>query len=212
MSGKFIVIEGSDGSGKSSVAENIHKAFAGSVLVNDPSKNSNLTLGIRNLVLSNLFDPHKITELLLYTACRAELIHKIILPSLLCDKMVICDRYIYSTYIYQGILGGFSREEIDYLHKQYCNNLFPDLLIFLDVSAEIGLKRSTKRLLENEIDETRWESKGLETFKKINEFYRVMIRCLDNNINKLCINSDKYDIEEMSEKSINKIQKLYNLS
>lgn len=155
--GKFIVLEGGEGSGKSVQMGNLRGMLPyGTVFTRDPG---GVETGedIRRLVLSK--DARGIdtaTELLLFLAARAQLIAELIAPALESGKMVVCDRYILSTIAYQV----YGRQKMEYL--PLVKNVFatvnhgciPDITIFLDVSPEIGLARAHARLeAPNRFDE-----------------------------------------------------------
>lgn len=155
--GKFIVLEGGEGSGKSEMQERLKKLLPqGTVFTRDPGGTS-VGEYLRNLVLSKEsrgIDPA--TELLLFLAARAQLVAELIAPALEEGKNVICDRFILSTIAYQI----YGRERIDLLPltknvfdatKQKCT---PDFTVFLDVTPEIGLQRVQLRIqAANRFDE-----------------------------------------------------------
>lgn len=72
-------------------------------------------------IVKNDENIEKSTELLLFTAARAELIHKVIIPALNEGKIVLCDRFIDSTYVYQGMCKGWGIHIIQYLHRVCCS-------------------------------------------------------------------------------------------
>lgn len=142
--GKFIVLEGGEGSGKSVMMDKLKGVLPrGTVFTRDPG---GVSIGeeIRNIVLGQ--DSRGIdaaTELLLFMAARAQVIAELIAPALEEGKTVISDRFILSTIAYQV----YGRQRIDYLPM--VKNIFdaiargckPDLTILLDVTPEIGLQR-----------------------------------------------------------------------
>ena len=154
--GKFIVLEGGEGSGKSAQMERIRTILPNAVFTRDPG---GVETGedIRRMVLSK--DARGIdtaTELLLFMAARAQLIAELIAPALENGKIVVCDRFILSTIAYQV----YGRQKLEYL--PLVKNVFasvnrgcvPDVTIFLDVSPAIGLARAHSRLeAPNRFDE-----------------------------------------------------------
>lgn len=155
--GKFIVLEGGEGSGKSVQMERMRQMLPqGTVFTRDPG---GVETGedIRRLVLSK--DARGIdtaSELLLFLAARAQLIAELIAPALESGKMVVCDRFILSTVAYQV----YGRQKMEYL--PLVKNVFaiinrgcvPDATIFLDVSPQIGLERAHSRFeAPNRFDE-----------------------------------------------------------
>jgi len=88
---------------------------------------------------------------------------KIILPALNKNKIVICDRFLDSSYVYQGMVGGLKREIITKIHDDFCFKKYPDLTILLNVNPKVGLERKNKTtLIENRF----------ENFK--NEFHELV--------------------------------------
>ena len=88
---------------------------------------------------------------------------KIILPALNKNKIVICDRFLDSSYVYQGMVGGLKKEIITKIHDDFCFKKYPDLTILLNVNPKVGLERKNKTtLIENRF----------ENFK--NEFHELV--------------------------------------
>jgi dTMP kinase len=197
MKGKFITFEGGEGSGKTSVWKLLQEILPKEkyVFVNDPSKLTNELLEIRRLLLSSKFDYCNNTELLLYGAARAELVHKFIKPALNKGKCVISDRFLDSTFVYQGKLKGHHVDILNILNRYFAGNLMPERTFLFDVNAKIGLTRSFDRLNEGKLDEARWEKMGFEIHKKINKEYRKLA---DNDPERfIIVNSNNLTITEM---------------
>src|SRR3989344_670591 len=144
MKGSFIVIEGIDGSGKGSVIAEVNNLLLSR---GTPEKRIILTAEptggfygkkVRELLKSSADpDPFARNFLSLYVADRKEHIEKVIMPSLKERKIILCDRYKYSTFVYQR-LQGIPLEEISSLHKSLP---VPDLVFILDVPVEVALER-----------------------------------------------------------------------
>ena len=78
---------------------------------------------------------------------------KIILPALSDNKIVICDRFLDSSIVYQGMVGGLDEEIILKVHDNFCYKKYPDLTLLLDVNPKIGLARKNKiTLVENRFE------------------------------------------------------------
>lgn len=169
--GKFIVLEGGEGSGKSVMMDKLKTVLPqGTVFTRDPG---GVALGedIRRLVLGQ--ETRGIDaagELLLFMAARAQLICELIAPAIHEGKNVVCDRFILSTIAYQI----YGREKLPYL--PLVKNIFaatdrgcaPDTTVFLDVSPDIGLQRVHMRMqAPNRFDE---EDMGFH--KRIREGYK----------------------------------------
>ena len=142
--GKFIVMEGVEGAGKSRqcamLAETLNAEGIPAVVTREPGGVA-LSEKLRALILDPVYSPDAITELYLYSAARREHINKVIMPALNEGKVVICDRFIYSTFAYQGYGRGI---DLDYVRTVNANTIAPlkiDLGLFIDVPPEVGFNR-----------------------------------------------------------------------
>ena len=183
MSGKFIVLEGIDGCGKTTQINEISKWLPKSGLINknrtliktrEPG-GSILGRDIRDMILNNhkSNSPSNLTELLLYSADRAEHISKIILPALQNGDWIISDRFSGSTLAYQGYGREISIDIIKKLENIVCQNIKPDLTIFLEISPEESILRRKNKVAD------RIESEGLDFLKKVNHGFKLI--ALENN-------------------------------
>ena len=183
MKGKFIVLEGIDGCGKTTQINELSQWLPKSGLIN---KNATLIktrepggsiLGkeIRDMILNNnrSISPSTLTELLLYSADRAEHISKIILPALQDGNWIISDRFSGSTLAYQGYGREISIDTIKKLENIVCQNIRPDLTFFLEISPEESILRR-----KNQVPD-RIESEGLEFLKKVNDGFKLI--AIENN-------------------------------
>ncbi len=149
MTGRFITLEGGEGTGKSTQARRLVAALAekgiSTILTREPGG----SLGaeeIRGLLVNG--DPGRweaITETLLVYAARADHVARTIGPALVADKWVVCDRFNDSTYAYQGAGRGLERETIRRIDAIVLDDFKPDLTLVLDLPVEVGLKRATGR-------------------------------------------------------------------
>ena len=183
MEGKFIVLEGIDGCGKTTQINQLYEWLPKSGLINknavliktrEPG-GSILGREIRDMILNNNHSnpPSNLTELLLYYADRAEHIAKTILPALQNGHWVLCDRFSGSTLAYQGYGRGINMNIIKKLENIVCQNLKPDLIIFLEISPEESIFRRKNKI------EDRIESEGIEFLKKVNNGFKLI--ALENN-------------------------------
>ncbi|MEF9519999.1 dTMP kinase [Chlamydia crocodili] len=166
----FIVIEGCEGSGKSSLTELLKDRLIaeGKVVVatREPG-GSPLGEQVRNLIL----DPSTISispyaELFLFLAARAQHVTEKIFPALESGKIVICDRFHDSTIVYQGIAEGLGKDYVTNLchHVVGEKKFLPNLTCLLDIPPEEGLKRKQQ---QKSLD--KFEDKPLAYHKKIRE-------------------------------------------
>lgn len=171
--GFFITIDGGDGAGKSLQAAKLRdwlEAGGYSVfLCRDPGT-TRLGEAVREILLNREEIPITArSEMLLFMAARAEMISEKILPALEEGNIVIADRFLLSTLVYQGIAGGLALEEIMRVGEVAVQGRFPDLTILLDISAEAARLRLARPL-------DRIEKKGLEFHKKVESGYREALR------------------------------------
>ena len=180
MKGKFIVIEGIDGCGKTTQIDEISKWLPTSGLMKKDSQlittrepgGSLLGKKLRSLVLDNNKNnkPSSLAELLLYSADRAEHVSKIISPALKKKNWVISDRFSDSTLAYQGYGRNINLETIKNIESIVCQGESPDLTIFLEISPEESIIRR-----KHEIPD-RMESEGIQFLDKVNEGFKLIAK------------------------------------
>ena len=150
----FVTLEGLNASGKSTMQEMLSEAIAeGKVPGFDRSVSTRETGGtpvgerIRELLVDPDYPiPEAETELLLINAARREHLKQVIVPALHePGTVILCDRYIGSTFAYQYGYKGLRPKLIFDQHRIFCENIYPDLTIFLDVSPETAIKRTQAR-------------------------------------------------------------------
>ena len=180
MKGKFVVIEGIDGCGKTTQINEISKWLPNSSLMGKDSEliitrepgGSLLGKKLRNLILDNnkTNKPSSLAELLLYSADRAEHVSKIISPALNNSDWVISDRFSDSTLAYQGYGRNINLEIIKNIESIVCQGASPDLTFFLEISPEESIFRR-----KNEIPD-RMESEGIKFLEKVNEGFKLIAK------------------------------------
>ena len=94
------------------------------------------------------------------------------MPALNDNKIVLCDRYIDSSLAYQGYARGIGIEEVKQLNDFAINGLYPDLTIYLDITAEVG----RDRILKNQRDQNRLDKEDIAFHEKVIEGYRQIIQ------------------------------------
>ncbi len=178
----FITFEGIEGSGKTSqvrsTAEFLRDKDHECIVTREPG-GTRIGEKIRAILLDPLSkDMGPLTELLLYTADRAQHVSECILPLLAAGKIVLCDRYFDATMAYQGFARGIDIGLIDKIHGLLFENLKPDLTILLDLPAEIGLTRAWKQINQGarNNEETRFEEETLSFHKKVRAGYLEIAR------------------------------------
>ena len=164
----FISVEGIEGCGKSTLVngldQHLQERNIDYVITKEPGSTS-IGKILRSILLDKKQQISPLTELLLMFSDRLDHLDKVIKPSLDEGKIVITDRYIDSTYAYQGAGRGISKGIIDTLVSQ-TEIMLPDRTILLDLSPKIGLKRASTR---NELD--RFESENIEFHKRLRKSF-----------------------------------------
>ena len=173
--GLFITFEGIEGCGKTTQAEMLKDYLIGRrlevVLTREPG-GTDLGERIRKILLSMEGDSLTLeAELLLYLACRAQIVDDVIKPGLEKDKMVICDRFSDSTIAYQGYGKGLPLDKIGGFNSWVTGGLKPDITFLLDCPVEVGLKRAWGRIRAGEAGEDRFEREDIEFHKRVREGY-----------------------------------------
>jgi dTMP kinase len=142
--GRFIVIEGGDGAGKSRLQAALvaHLQARGrDVLATREPGGTPLGEQVRGLLLAQRALDDPLAELLLFEAARAHLVATAIRPALARGCIVICDRFAASSVAYQGFGRGLGRDLVDRLNAVATDGLVPDLTLLLDLPVEVGLAR-----------------------------------------------------------------------
>ena len=173
MNGYFITFEGSEGCGKTTQIEALAKALEAqgkTVLITREPGGTLIGEKIRNLLQdpSHKNDISDMTELLLFSASRAELITSRIQPALSRGEIVICDRFYDSTFVYQGLGRAIDMNKVEQLNQITVGTLKPDLTILLDLDAKIGIERAKSRQ-SGELD--RIENESLAFFEAVRNGY-----------------------------------------
>lgn len=166
MRGRFITIEGGEGSGKSTqialLKSALEKAKIPHLITREPGGEKGAE-DIRALLVTG--DKHRwdpMAETLLFYAARVQHIARLVEPALAEGKLVVCDRFADSTRVYQGSKG-ISAAFIEALHRLTLGNVLPDLTFILDIDPQEGLKRAHSR----QGSETRFEGMALEFHQQV---------------------------------------------
>jgi dTMP kinase len=172
--GRFITLEGPEGSGKSTAARHLAEWLRGRdvdvVLTAEPG-GTPLGEEIRRIVLhargmSEDLDPR--ADALLFAAGRAQHVARVIRPALERDAWVVCARYVDSSLAYQGGGYGNDMDELRRLQAFATGGLRPDLTLLLDVPVEVGLARTRRRGQWNRFEDT----EEVAFFEQVRAAYR----------------------------------------
>jgi dTMP kinase len=168
LKGKFIVIDGPDGSGKSTQVELLSKVMIDNgvpvLSLRDPG-GTQIGEHIRGILLDNgNVDMCVRCELLLYMASRAQLFTQRIAPALIRCECVLCDRWVSSTYAYQAVAGKVGPKVVLKVAETALERTWPDLTIIIDLPSNLGLNRISG-------PPDRMEQKGNEFHRQVREAF-----------------------------------------
>jgi len=176
--GKLITFEGSEGSGKSTqiglLAERLEQAGWEIVVTREPG-GTRIGEEIRHL-LKHADAGHNMvpeTELLLFAAARAQLVREVINPALEDGKIILCDRFLDSTTVYQGVARQLSSDPVQVINELAVGDTMPDLTIVVDVPAEIGLRRARRRVSDLP---DRMEKENIEFYQRVRNGYLLLAK------------------------------------
>ena len=201
--GLFITFEGGEGSGKTSISsvvgEKLRSEGYDVVLTREPG-GINIAEQIREMVLSiknKEMEPE--TEALLFAASRIEHLKKKVIPALSSGSIVLCDRYLDSSLVYQGLTRGLG---IDNILKANCFALdyLPKRTYFLDVVPSVGLSRIKNRgdLNRLDLEKNNFHEKVYNAYTDLADKFSERIKKIDGNKEIELVANDVYlDIKEL---------------
>jgi dTMP kinase len=145
MKGKFITFEGTEGSGKTSIIKEIKKHYENlglEVMLTREPGGIKISERIRDILLNkDNLEMDARTEALLFAAARRQHLVEKILPAIESGKLVLCDRFVDSSLIYQGVARGIGIDKVYEINFFAIEDALPDLTVFIDVRPEVGLQR-----------------------------------------------------------------------
>lgn len=175
----FITFEGPEGCGKSTQIQLLYNRLIDSnikcKITREPG-GTELAEHLRTIIkYYNKETIQKQTEVMLIYAARSQHYLNVIKPALNEGYIVLCDRFIDSTLVYQGYCQGVSSFLLNDLAKFIDPNIFPDLTLYIDVPVEESLKRLAKRHLSINEANDRFDNRDKQFFEKVREGYRKNI-------------------------------------
>ncbi len=198
----FITMEGPDGSGKTTqielLKEYLEKKGYDILITREPGGTA-ISEAIRKIILNPEFEEMShMTELLLYASARAQLVNQVIKPALEAGKAVICDRFVESSAVYQGIGRGLGVETVYEVNSYALGDVKPKLTIFMDLDAEEGIRRK-----KNQTELDRMEKEDLSFHKRVVDGYRQLAQLYPERI--VSINAT-LPIKEIHSMIINEVE------
>lgn len=189
MKGKFVTFEGGEGVGKTTqlrlVRQYLEEKGVDAIFLREPGGNDisekirNIILDISNSAMTGM------CEAMLYSAARAQLTEEVIKPALQQGKLVVCDRFIDSTFAYQGIARGLGADKVDALNRMACGEVMPDLTIFLDLSPSLAFARKGGADRDD-----RLEQEGFDFHNKVYDGYQQAAKLYPDRIVKIDCSGD----------------------
>lgn len=206
MAGVFITFEGGEGSGKTTIANMIQKTLAQEgyhvVLTREPG-GVEIAEKIRDIIHDvKYINMDRKTEALLYAASRRQHLVEKVIPALENDAIVICDRFVDSSMVYQGIARGIGIDEVYQMNLFATENILPKRTIFFDIQPEDGLKR----VYENKDREVnRLDLENIDFHRKVYQGYLSLCDKFPNRIVKI---DASLDIDHVYQQVLRKIREI----
>ena len=182
----FITFEGGEGSGKTTLIEKLKHTLLEKqydVLTTREPGGSKVSEKIRSVLLDNKnteITAH--TEALLFAASRAQHLDEVIIPNL--DKIILCDRYIDSSFAYQAFGRNLGMEFVQSINS-YALKYLPDLTFYIDLDPETGIDRVKKNRLHKtdrlDMEVQTFHQKVREGYLQISEMFNDRIIVIDGN-------------------------------
>ncbi|MBK9214141.1 MAG: dTMP kinase [Chloracidobacterium sp.] len=173
MKGRFITLEGIDGSGKSTqmgmLAATVRERAYDVVTTCEPG-GTPLGVALRAAFLETTETVAPMAELLSFAADRAQHVEQLIRPSLAAGKIVISDRYADATFAYQGAGRGFSEDKVKQVIELATDGLRPDLTLFFDIPVETAIVRMAGRD-EGHTKRNRMDDETAEFYSRVRDAY-----------------------------------------
>ncbi|WP_414045435.1 dTMP kinase [Macrococcus equi] len=169
----FITIEGPEGSGKSTIVNEIKEVLSEKypVITTREPGGIKISEDIRNIILDDANAMDYRTEALLFAASRRQHLVEKVLPALNEGMIVICDRFIDSSLAYQGHARGIGMDDIRTINEFAIEGKYPDLTLYLRVEPEVGLSR----IRENAREINRLDKETIEFHQHVVEGYDQLL-------------------------------------
>ncbi len=176
--GLLISFEGSEGSGKSTqitrLADHLQRLGREVVAIREPG-GTEIGEQIRNIIVHNSKGDEMCpeTELLLFTAARAQLVREVIAPALMRGAIVLSDRFLDSSTVYQGIARNLAPGPVSEINRFAVGNVMPNLTLVFDVPTKVSLQRIHQRASDLP---DRMERENIAFYEKVREGYLLLAK------------------------------------
>lgn len=170
--GTFITFEGGEGSGKTSLIFNLKEHFESmgyTVLVTREPGGVKVAEDIREVIMSSEMDT--MTEALLFASARREHLVERVLPALERGEIVLCDRFVHSSIVYQGMVKELGVKTVADLNAFAIGDNMPDMTIIMDLDPQVGLNRISAN---SEREVNRWDLEKLDFHEKLRKSYQSL--------------------------------------
>jgi dTMP kinase len=204
----FITFEGLDFSGKSTQAKLLHEYLRSkkikTILLREPG-GTTISEKVREIILDREhIEMTPLTEFMLFSASRSQLVSQVIKPHLKKGYIVICDRYYDSSTAYQSYGGSLELKQVEKVNDIATGGLKPDMTIFIDLSPKEAFSRAASRGK----DKDRMENKNLTFYKKV---YKGFHAIANNNKKRFVVIKGSLTIEQIHQKIKEKVSKKLNI-
>ncbi len=177
--GLFITFEGGEGAGKTSQIDRLKERLSSNgydvVVTREPGGTPGAEI-VRHVLLSGAAERFgSEMEAILFSAARNDHVQNVIKPALDKGHMVLCDRFVDSTRVYQGVSGKVEMSFLKTLEEIVCEECWPDITLLLDLDPKLGMERANQRRGEGEVPD-RFEKEAFEEQIKRREGFLTMAK------------------------------------
>ena len=197
--GFFITFEGGEGAGKSTQIELLARKLRAKrydLMVTREPGGSPGAEAVRHVLLSGAAEPFgPQMEALLFAAARSDHVEQVIRPAINAGRIVLCDRFIDSSRVYQGVTGGLDPAFMKSLERTAINGMMPDMTLIFDIDPALGMRRATDRRGKEAAD--RFEKETLEIHERRRQAYLAIAQAEPERCIVIDASQDQEAVENM---------------